>query len=276
VPDNTDKGYVIMKEYFNSVKTKMLEGLSESGYAVKSENYTGKVLTAVMENKTDALMLEYNTADKRFVLSRGEAGCADDAFVQSQVYLFDPEAGDDMRQTNSVANEFLDTLQTKKPAASSTYRRKKEKDKDSDESTAIFFVNRIATVLPECREPLLRHKNHYGTVLPRYFCEEVVTVAVKDIFANGEKAKQRALADLINSIYPGGDMDTKAIIMQVIMPVIDNEKDVEFVEGMVSPEFNKAWGAAKKYFGKEIKPEKRTAYAKMANYRPDTLQGTKH
>ncbi len=254
----------------------MMDGLAEGGYAVRSENYTGKVLTAIMENDTDALMLEYVTADKQFVLSRGEAGCAEDAFVQSTVYLFDPEAGDDMRQTASVANEFLDTLQTKKPAAGSgSYRRKKEKDKDSDESTAIFFVNRIATVLPECREPLLRHKNHYGTVLPRHFCEEVVCVAVKDAFANGDKGRQRGFAELLNSIYPGGDMDTKSIIMQVLMPVITEEKDVAFVEGIVSDDFKKAWGAAKKYFGKEIKPEKRTAYAKMANFQADTLVGTK-
>lgn len=266
-----------MKDFFNSVKTKMLDGLSDKGYTVKSENYTGKVLTAVLENETEALMLEYVTADKRFVLSRGEAGCADDAFAQSQVYLFDPEAGDDMRQTASVANEFLDTLQTKKPAgAGGAYRRKKEKDKDSDESTAIFFVNRIATVLPECREPLLRHKNHYGVVLPRYFCEEVVTVAVKDIFANGEKGKQRAFIDLLGSIYPGGDMDTKSIIMQVLMPVITEENDIQFVESIVSADFKKAWTAAKKFFGKEIKPEKRTAYAKMAQYQADTLVGTKH
>ena len=104
------KGYVEMKDYFVSVKNKMAEALAENGYTVKSENYTGKTLTTVMENETDALMLEYSVADKQFVLSRGEAGCSDEDFVQSQVYLFDPEAGDDMRQTNSVANEFLDTL----------------------------------------------------------------------------------------------------------------------------------------------------------------------
>lgn len=260
-----------MKEFFDSVRTKLLEGLAEGGYAIKSENYTGKVLTAVLESETEALRLDYSTTEKKFILSRGEAGCSADDFVQSQVYLFDPEAGDDMRQTSSVANEFLDTLQTKKPQAGSTYRRKKEKDKDSDESSAVFFVNRIATVLPECREPLLKHKSHYGTVLPRHFCDEVVTVAVSDIFSKGEKGKQRAFADLLNSIYPVADMDAKAIIMQVIMPVITDERDIQFVEEMVSPEFKKAWNAAKRYFGKEVKPEKLTAYAKMAQHQAETL-----
>ncbi len=264
-----------MKEYFDSVRNKLVEGLAENGYAVKSENYTGNVLTAIIENETESLRLEYDQKSKQFVLGRGEAGCASDDYVQSQVYLFDPANGDDMRQTTSVANEFLDTLQTKKPAAATPYRRKKEKDKDSDESSAIFFVNRIATVLPECREPLLQHKSHYGMVLPRHFCDEVVTVAVADIFAKGEKGKQRAFADLLNTIYPVADMDAKAIIMQVIMPVITDEKDIEFVEGLVSSDFKKAWQAAKRYFGKEVKPEKISAYAKMAQYQAETLAGNR-
>ncbi|MBE6760362.1 MAG: hypothetical protein E7554_09825 [Ruminococcaceae bacterium] len=264
-----------MKEYFDSVRNKLAEGLADQGYTVKSENYTGSNLGAILENETDALLLEYISKDKQFVLSRGEAGCAKDDFVQAQAYLFDTDAGDDMRHTTSVANEFLDTLQAKKSAVGGTYKRAK-KDKDSDESSANFFVNRLATVLPECREPLLMHKNHYGMLLPRHFCEEVGTVALADAFRKGEKAKMRGFAELVNNIYPTADMDTKAIIMQVLMPVITAEKDVEFVEGIVSAEFSKSWRCARKYHGKEVKPEKLSAYAKMAKYQGDTLVGTKH
>jgi len=265
-----------MKEYFDSVRNKLLEGLADRGFSVKSENYTGSNPGAIFENETEALLLEYITKDKQFVLSRGEAGCAREDFVQAQAYLFDPSAGDEMRHTSSVANEFLDTLQTRKAAnAVGTYRRAK-KDKDSDESSAVFFVNRLATVLPECREPLLRHKNHYGVLLPRYFCEEVGAVAVADAFRKGEKAKMRGFAELVNTIYPTADMDTKAIIMQVLMPAVTDERDVEFVEAIVTADFAKAWSCARKYYGKEVKPEKLTAYAKMAKYQGDTLVGTKH
>ncbi len=265
-----------MKEYFDSVRNKLVEGLADRGFVVKSENYTGSNLAAIIENETEALLLEYVSKEKQFVLSRGEAGCAKDDFVQAQAYLFDTAAGDEMRHTASVANEFLDTLQTRKTAAAGgTYRRQK-KDKDTDESSAVFFVNRLATVLPECREPLLMHKNHYGMLLPRHFCEEVASVAVADAFRKGEKAKMRGFAELVNNIYPTADMDTKAIIMQVLMPVIIAERDVEFVEGVVSAEFTKAWSCARKYYGKEVKPEKLTAYAKMAKYQGETLVGTKH
>ncbi len=261
-----------MKQYFESVKNKLLDGLTEKAYEIKSENTSGKAITAVLENETDSLRLEYVFATKQFVLSRGEIGCGADDYVQSQAYLFDPEAGDEMRHTASVANEFLDTLQSKKPVKY-TAAQKRKKDKDSDESSAIFFVNRVATVLPECREPLLRHKSHYGDLLPRHFCDEVVTVALRDAFAKGEKAKQRSFFELVNGIYATGDLDTKAIIMQVIMPVVETEQQRSFVEGIVSAEFKKAWNAAKKYHGKEVRPEKVSAYAKMAQHQTETLAG---
>lgn len=260
-----------MKQYFESVKNKMLETLGEKAFELKTESTSGKAITAIMENETESLRLEYVFSDKQFVLSRGEVGCASDDYVRAQSYLFDPEAGDEMRHTSSVANEFLDTLQSRKPVNYASSQKKK-KDKDSDESSAVFFVNRVATVMPECREPLLRHKSHYGELLPRYFCEEVVAVALRDAFAKGEKAKQRSFFELINSIYATSDLDTKAIIMQVIMPEVGEEQRA-FVESIMSVEFKKAWSAAKKYHGKEVKPEKVSAYAKMAQYQADTLAG---
>ena len=261
-----------MKQYFESVRNKMLETLAEKNYELKSENHSSKALSAIMDNGTDSLRLEYVFASKQFVLSRGEAGCAADDYTQTQSYLFDPEAGDEMRHTSSVANEFLDTLQSRKPVNYAASQKRK-KDKDSDESSAAFFVNRIPTVLPECREPLLRHKAHYETLLPRHFCEEVVTVALRDAFDKGEKAKQRAFFELVNSLYAVGDLDAKAIIMQVIMPVVSSEQEVSFVESIVSSDFKKAWAAAKRYHGKEVKPEKVSAYAKMAKYQAETLAG---
>ena len=261
-----------MKQYFESVKNKMLDTLSERSYAVKSENHNSKALCAILENETDSLKLEYVFESKQFVLSRGEAGCASDEYNRSQSYLFDPEAGDEMRHTASVANEFLDTLQSRKPVNYASSQKRK-KDKDSDESSADFFVNRIPSVLPECREPLLRHKSHYGSLLPRHFCEEVVTVAVREAFEKGEKGKLRSFFELVSNIYAVGDMDAKAIIMQVIMPAVQSEQEIALAENAVSADFKKAWAAAKKYHGKEVKPEKVSAYAKLAKYQAETLAG---
>lgn len=260
-----------MKAYFESVRNKMLEALAEKEFTLKSEEYGKKNIYAILENQTESLLLEYDFSAKQFYLSRGEAGCAKDDYVRSQSYLFDPDDGDEMRHTAGVANEFLDTLLAAKKSSLPTAAQRRKKDKDSDESSAVFFVNRIATVLPECREPLLRHKSHYGILLPRHFCEEVVTVALRDVIAGGQKAKLRSFFEFINTIYPNADMDAKAIIMQVIMPVLTEEKDIEFVESIVSTDFRKSWAAAKRYFGKEIKPEKVSAYAKLAKYQADTL-----
>lgn len=262
-----------MKLFFESVKTKLLDNLSEQGYALLSEGSNDESIFALLQSEKDALKIEYLYENRLFVLSRGEADCAEGDFTRVQSYLFDKDAGDGLRETISVVNEFTDTLTSKQ--ARSYAAQKKKKDKDSDESSAIFFVNRIPTVLPECREPLLRHKEHYEQLLPRHFCSEVVTKAVADMLRNREKAKTRAFFEMVSTLYTQGDLDTQSIIMQVIMPVVSDPEDEKFIIECVPADFKKSWQAAKRWFGKEVKPEKASIFAKASQYQTDTLRDSK-
>jgi len=177
-----------MKECFISVKNKLLEGLSDQGFELKSESTGSDRMTAVIANSEEKLLLEYNK--KLFTLYRGAADESDKDLAKAQTYLFDKEAGDGIRETVSVANEFLETLQKKSSTETSAAQiKRRSKDRDTDETTAVFFVNRIATVMPECREPLKQHKIHYEQILPRWFCEEVVLVAQRNMIAKTKRAK---------------------------------------------------------------------------------------
>lgn len=260
-----------MKECFNSVKNRILEGLSADGYQLISENSGSNHMVAVMANSEQKLLLEYNK--KLFVLYRGAADDADTDLVKSQTYLFDMDAGDGMRETVSVANEFLETLQ-KKPGdrLAPAQTRRRSKDKDNDETTAVFLVNRIATVLPECREPLKQHKNHYEQILPRWFCDEVVIAAQREMLSKNEKVKMAAYFQLLAAMYGKGDLDTRSIIMQVLLADISKE-DYPRVEVYFDDGFMKVWIAARKYHGKKVKAEKKTAMAKLAAYQAETLNG---
>lgn len=262
-----------MKECFNVVKNKIIEGLSSAGYALKSEDTSGSRMTAVIANAEEQLKLEYN--DKLFVLYRGAADENEANLVKSQTYLFDKNAGDGVREAAGVANEFLETLQKKAGTgltAAQTQRRRK--DKDSDENDAVFFVNRIATVLPECREPLNAHKKHYEQMLPRYFCEEVVTVAQNDMIKSGNKAKLNEYCQLLSTMYTKGDLDTRSIIMQVLLGSVDSAY-YEKLENCFDPEFVKSWAAARKFYGKNVRPEKKSTMAKLAAHQAETLNGSR-
>lgn len=266
-----------MKQHFETVTRKMMEQLSQSGYEIKDEKYGDMLYSAVMANSEETVRVEYGFADKLFVLYRGEPGAASaEEMTRSQTYLFDEHAGDGEREAVGVANEFLETLGGQAGGGivvQSQQKKKKKKDKDSDESTAEFFVNRIPSVLPECRDPLLTHKGHYGQLLPRWFCEEVVVPAVRKLISEGVKTpKARNFFQLVESMYAKGDLDTKAIIMQVIMPELADEDDIEAVMANAGDDFKKAFAAGKKFFGKEVKPEKVSAIVKAAQYQAETLR----
>lgn len=265
-----------MKQHFDTVVKRMLEQLP--GYELREQDMDGeKTLYAIMASEKELVKLEYSYTDKLFVLYRGESDDAE-SLTRSQTYLFDEQAGDGTREANGVANEFVDTLGgaagagIAAPAAKP--QKKKNRNQDTDESTAEFFVNRIPSVMPECREPLLQHKSHYGKLLPRFFCEEVVTVAMRDMLksSGARSGKSRTFFELLNNLYLKGDLDTKAIIMQVLMPVLEDERDIADVREMVSKEFKEGWDAGKRYFGKNVKPEKISAMAKVAQHQAETLK----
>lgn len=262
-----------MKECFTIVRNKLVEGLASAGYALKSEDTSGSRMTAIIASADEQLKLEYN--DKLFILYRGAVDETEANLVKSQTYLFDKSAGDGVREAAGVANEFLETLQKKAgaglPAAQAQRRRK---DKDTDENDAIFFVNRIATVLPECREPLAAHKKHYEQLLPRFFCEEVVSVAQNDMIKSGNKGKLAEYCQLLENMYTKGDLDTRSIIMQVLLGSVDSA-DYAKLEPCFDSEFVKAWAAARKLYGKNVRPEKKSAMAKFAAHQAETLNGSR-
>ena len=265
-----------MKQHFDTVTKRMLEQLR--GYELREQDMENdKTLTSVLASADEMVRIEYSYEDKLFVLYRGDPEDPEN-LTRSQSYLFDEQAGDGTKEANGVANEFVETLggavgagiaaPTAKP------QKKKNRNQDTDESTAEFFVNRIPSVMPECREPLLQHKSHYGRLLPRFFCEEVVTVAMRDMLKkNGAKSgKSRSFFELLSNLYTKGDLDTKAIIMQVLMPVVEDERDIADIRELVSKEFKEGWDAGKRYFGKEVKPEKISAMAKVAQHQAETLK----
>ena len=225
-----------MKQHFETVIKRMLDRLSSEGYRLGAQDLGAQLYSAELVSEKETIKVEYGFENKLFTLYRckpeGEP-------VRTQTYLFDEQAGDGDREAAGVANEFLETLGGQAGSGIAAplpqgKKGKKKKDSDSDESSADFFVNRIPSVMPECREPLLAHKSHYGKLLPRFFCEEVVAAAMRNMLREGVRSqKSRDFFQLLSNMYAKGDLDTKAIIMQVLMPEVTDGRDVEEMLGML-------------------------------------------
>lgn len=256
-----------MSIYFDAVTTKFIENLNS--FELVSSEQNGNNETAVFTNGKFNAKIVYSPDVNRFYLFKGEANCSEDDYVEIQSYFFEPSKDNDLdlREAASVANEFSDTLggSFSAPAVPAASRKPVKKDKESDEASAVYFVNRIPSVLPECREPLLQHKEHYEMLLPNKFCNEVVTAAVAKMLGDkSKKTKTEEFFKFLENMYISGDMDVKSIITMTILNSITGEERIAYVEGFLSADMNKAWRMARRYIGKEIKPEKESRYQKMS------------
>lgn len=256
-----------MMHSFEIIRTKVLERLS--GFGIAAEEETQKIISCRFESESDAVVLSYDKQKKLYELFRGAKEDKNEQLTKLQSYLFDEEAGDGTKEANSVANEFIDSL-VAKPVKSAVAQRRRA-DKASDESSAIFFVNRIPSVMPECREPLLLHKSHYEQVLPRYFCEEVVNVAFADARRKGEKGKLSQFCNLLSNMYKSGDLDTKSIIVQVILASVP-QSEVEYINSLLSDDLSKAWKHGRKWYNRKVKAPKKTAMEKFTDAQARTLR----
>lgn len=262
-----------MSIYFDTAKSRFMENLST--FTLVSSQEHGSSETAVFTNGKMNAKLLYAPDAKRFYLFKGEPGCLDDEYVELQSYFFETsdDSNADLREAASVANEFSETLagNLSAPSVPAASRKMGKKERETDEASAIYFVNRIPNLLPECREPLLQHKEHYEMLLPNQFCAEVVTAAV-DKMLGEKKSKNKAqeFFAFIDKMYALGSLDVKSIITMTILNSITGEQRIAQIEEYISPELAKAWRMARRYIGKEVKPEKESKYQQMSKaYRSD-------
>lgn len=254
-----------MYEYIRSIADRMAAALTD--YQLVEVTASGAVFTS----EDSAFRVEYCESTKTFDLYRG----ADSSnLVKTQSYLFDPAAGDDMRQADSAAYDFIDALTVKPKTAKTRYQRAATDTTTGDESSALFFVNRIPGILPECRQPMIDHKAHYETLLPEKFCDEVVTVALGNMLRSGKDGdKLRKFCELLSAMYLNGNLDTKSIIVQTILNSVTRPADIEYIEDMLSEELRRSWASGRKFIGKTLPPEKDSYIRKLGNYNARALNG---
>ena len=265
-----------MSIFFEAAISRFIE--NNKGFAVASAETGEEQEIAVLTDGSSNAKIVYSPEIKRFMLFKGKAGCTDNNYSELQSYLFEPTGDEaaDVREAYSVANEFTETFSGPAPMSNipEASRKLSKKERESDESSAVYFVNRIPTVLPECREPLLMHKEFFDMLLPNKFCEEVVVSAVARLLSDkSRKAQTERFFEFLNKMYDSGDMDVKSIITMTILNSITGEERIGYVESLLSDTLKKSWKSARKFIGKTVKPEKESKYKQMSQqYRSQLMQ----
>lgn len=252
-------------EIYRAITQRMTEDLSAKGFAPCTEHSLGNAI-CVFTSEDESAMVCYDAASKKLMLYRGDKEMKTDSFTLAQTYLFDIESEDSAREAQSIAGDFADTLGSKKGKSTiaTVQRTRSAEHTDEDTVTATFFVNRIPTYLPECRLPLISHKEHYETLLPIKFVEEVVVVAVSDALRKKERAKLAAFFEFVSTSYDSGDLSVKGIIVDVLLNALVNVAAPAEIEEYLSDTLKKSWALGRRLIGKKIKPEKETTISKLA------------
>lgn len=263
------------KKAFELVVARLEAALTEQNFVrqtVEIKDESGRI--ALFTSEGIAYSVLYDNKKKRFELRT----CAmtdqgpDNEWKTLATWLFDPEV-DTEREAESIANDFVETIQGPKRTAVVQQAVKKKKKDDEGNVDPLFFANRLVAVFPELKDEVKEEKEGYERFRGVTFAKEkilpkLLMLAQQDI----ETDRLEKMYTVLSDAYSVGDLDVRGIITMVLLNSIEQQQAVARAEEMLSPELLKAWKNSRKFKGKNIKPEKKK---KEKKFMADTLNSRK-
>lgn len=254
---------------FNLIAQKVEQALAEQGFARAQEaqgEEAGRAVLYTGENL--AYCVRYDRKQKRFELctcAMTEDG-PDKNWKAASRWLFDPQE-DGMSAAETIANDFVETIQGPKRMAAMQTARKKRRREDENNPDPVFFFNRCVGVLPDLHEELIYEKASYPEVRGVTFARDKVLPKLEQLALGGRDDARRKMCELLNDMYVRGDMDVRSIITIVLLNGL-TPPALEKLRASFGDDLEKGCKAALKYRGKTVKPEK---VKKQKRYVADSL-----
>ena len=246
----------MINKAFELITSKVGAALSEQGFArQKVEAGSDNELTALYVSDTTAYSVVYYKDKMRIQLS--SCPMTDDGpsneWKRNATWMFDPEAND-MSDAESIARDFCDSLTSDK-AIKRVKQQKKVKKEDEGNADPMFFSKRLVGLFPDLRAEIKEENDTYDMFRGVTFTREKIVPKINMLLARNNQDEIDKLVGILNTQYRNGDMDTRSIITIVILNSVD-EKYFEALEKEMSKDLKHAWGGAKHFKGKKVKPEK--------------------
>ncbi len=248
----------MINQAFSAICDKVEEALKEQGFSkVNAGAVDNNEMVALFVSENLAYSVVYYT-DKMHMVMR-ECGMTDDGpdndWKTLATWMFDPEH-DTMKEANSIAGDFVDAISAPK-AIKKVKTAKKSKAKKDDEGNAdpVFLAKRFVTFFPELKDEIKNEEDCYYPFRSVTFFKASVVPRVKDFVIRASDSDLKKMMGLLSTQYNNGDADTRAIITIVILNSL-NEKYDEKLIGFMGEDLALAFKTAKKFRGKEFKPEK--------------------
>lgn len=245
------------QNFFENINKKVFAAIEPQGFKKNSvANPDVMEIASLYTGENVAYMVVYYQDKNHVVLrtcSMTEDG-PDNEWKTMSTWVFDPET-DDIKEADSIGNDFADTLSAP-VRVRATKGAKKKKNSDEGTNTPLFFSKRMMNLFPDLQDAIRAEEDGYNPFRGATFAKANIVPKVNALLSQSNKKEVEKLGAILTAQYTAGDLDTRSIITVVVLNGVDTKEKEDKLAKELSKELNKAWGYAKKYKGKVVKPEK--------------------
>lgn len=267
---------MMINEAFDFICTRVQEALEPQGFnKLNVSNTANDEMVSLYANDAIAYSVIYYADKNRMVLE--SCGMTEDGpdndWRALATWMFDPEVND-KKDANSIANDFISTVSA--PVRQKTQRQQKKKKRDEDGNVdPVFLYKRLVTVFPELKEDIYNEEDCYSPFRSAAFAKAAVVPKVNALLSSGNRQQITKLGAVLNAQYKNGDMDCRSIITIVILNGIEGENNEQLMDEALDDMLKKAWKFARRYRGKNVKPEKPKKQSKFKQLAAQNLNDTR-
>lgn len=268
---------MMINEAFDLICTRVQQALEAQGFNKLNVSNTGSdEMVSLYANDAIAYSVIYYADKNRMVLEN--CGMTEDGpdndWRALATWMFDPEIND-KKDANSIANDFVATVSAPvRQKAQQRQLKKKKRDEDGNVDP-VFLYKRLVTVLPDLKDEIFNEEDCYDPFRSATFAKNFVVPKVNELLSSGNRQQITKLGAVLSAQYKNGDMDCRSIITIVILNGIEGEKNEELMDEALDDMLKKAWKFARRYRGKEVKPEKPKKKSKFQQMAAQNLNDTR-
>lgn len=267
---------MMINEAFEFICTRVQEALEPQGFnKLNVSNTANDEMVSLYANDAIAYSVIYYADKNRMVLE--SCGMTEDGpdndWRALATWMFDPEVND-KKDANSIANDFISTVSA--PVRQKAQRQQKKKKRDEDGNVdPVFLYKRLVTVFPELKEDIFNEEDCYNPFRSAAFAKAAVVPKVNALLSSGNRQQITKLGAVLSAQYKNGDMDCRSIITIVILNGIEGENNEQLMDETLDDMLKKAWKFARRYRGKNVKPEKPKKQSKFKQLAAQNLNDTR-
>lgn len=245
----------MIKNYFESVcdvitANKKMEKFNINKLGDYAVEFVGEESKYTMEYDTSKSLIKLFCCSEKDSENKVES---EQRVISSWLMEFEKCTSKDV---NTIAADFIQEMVGKEKNLSPTAQIRKKRPSNENNITGLFFANRMASIFPKIKEKIQEEKNLESDFRIASFTQTYILPCIEELLNSGkQKSEMNKLGKLLGDLYHNGGLDVRSVITMGVFCNLSDRSAIA-LRGLVCDELAKAFDAAMKYKGKNVKPKK--------------------